>query len=240
MLRVKQGKKPAFTLIELLVVIAIIAILAAILFPVFARARENARRASCMSNLKQIGLATMMYVQDYDERYPLGIVGDIPVTAPTGYLSGSAYCTGMPCGEFTVGDGHNSSGKYVSWMDLLQPYTKSVQVFVCPSQTSASYSGYGYSLYINNLKNSPYQPANEAQLNNPSVTAMMMDCNNQYCVYANPGDSFNPLNDVRNSAPHLDGYNMAFADGHVKWLNKNNPIGINTTANLNKYWKGLD
>jgi prepilin-type N-terminal cleavage/methylation domain-containing protein/prepilin-type processing-associated H-X9-DG protein len=62
--------KRAFTLIELLVVIAIIAILAAILFPVFARARENARRASCQSNLKQIGLGILQYKQDYDERYP--------------------------------------------------------------------------------------------------------------------------------------------------------------------------
>src|SRR6266511_1516430 len=62
--------KHAFTLIELLVVIAIIAILAAILFPVFARARESARKAACTSNVKQIGLAWMMYVQDYDEVYP--------------------------------------------------------------------------------------------------------------------------------------------------------------------------
>ncbi len=64
-------RRTAFTLIELLVVIAIIAILAAILFPVFAQAREKARQASCQSNLKQIGLAIMMYAQDYDETYPM-------------------------------------------------------------------------------------------------------------------------------------------------------------------------
>jgi prepilin-type N-terminal cleavage/methylation domain-containing protein len=68
--KTKAQKKFGFTLIELLVVIAIIAILAAILFPVFARARENARRASCMSNMKQIGLGVLMYTQDYDENFP--------------------------------------------------------------------------------------------------------------------------------------------------------------------------
>ncbi len=62
--------RKGFTLIELLVVIAIIAILAAILFPVFAKAREKARQTSCLSNMKQIGLASMMYAQDYDERLP--------------------------------------------------------------------------------------------------------------------------------------------------------------------------
>src|SRR5471032_2605405 len=63
-----------FTLIEILVVIAIIAILAAILFPAFARARENARRASCQSNLKQIGIGMTQYCQDYDERLPMGVI----------------------------------------------------------------------------------------------------------------------------------------------------------------------
>ena len=90
----KSNRKTGFTLIELLVVIAIIAILAAILFPVFARARENARRSSCMSNMKQIGLGVMQYLQDYDERY-------------------------MP--------------EHDEWVDAVQPYIKSTQIFRCPS-----------------------------------------------------------------------------------------------------------
>ena len=99
-------KKQAFTLIELLVVIAIIAILAAILFPVFARARENARRSSCSSNLKQIGLGVIQYVQDYDER--------------------------MPSTRMNPGNVDTLGG---AWPVLIQPYIKSYQLFRCPSNT---------------------------------------------------------------------------------------------------------
>jgi prepilin-type N-terminal cleavage/methylation domain-containing protein len=109
--------KRAFTLIELLVVIAIIAILAAILFPVFARARENARRASCMSNLKQIGLGFMMYAQDYDENYPSSFYYTDEVTDPNWGASG----------------GQN----YMFWMQMVYPYVKSNQIFFCPSGNSA-------------------------------------------------------------------------------------------------------
>ncbi|MCS7254894.1 MAG: DUF1559 domain-containing protein [Armatimonadota bacterium] len=116
----------SFTLIELLVVIAIIAILAAILFPVFAKAREKARQSSCMSNLKQIGAGIHMYVVDYDERM---------VPRSMRYGTGSKQC---------------------NWQQLIFPYTKNVQIYACPSNpnNTSSVSGssagaaYGYPSFI--------------------------------------------------------------------------------------------
>lgn len=111
-----HAKRNAFTLIELLVVIAIIAILAAILFPVFGRARENARKASCLSNLKQIGLGTQQYTQDYDEKlYPHRF---------NNTQNPLALETGAPA---------NIIQNKIFWPILLQPYIKSYQVFECPS-----------------------------------------------------------------------------------------------------------
>jgi len=107
-----------FTLIELLVVIAIISILAAILFPVFARARENARRTSCLSNLKQIGLGVMMYVQDYDEKYPHINFANASVPPEDGWWY------------------QDSSGRSWFWENSVMPYIKSSQVFLCPSSYS--------------------------------------------------------------------------------------------------------
>src|SRR3954449_5967067 len=85
MAAVQKPRKLGFTLIELLVVIAIIAIMAAILFPVFAQAREQARKASCQSNLKQLGLGLAMYTQDYDETYPPPYYTLKNSTPPGGY-----------------------------------------------------------------------------------------------------------------------------------------------------------
>src|SRR5690606_29628861 len=117
----KNKKSNGFTLIELLVVIAIISILAAILFPVFARARENARRASCMSNLKQIGLGMMMYTQDYDGKYFARY-----------YYSGSST-PGSSGGSLVseVRPPATSSSTNDYW--LLYSYIKNRQLFQCPS-----------------------------------------------------------------------------------------------------------
>ena len=116
----QQVVKKGFTLIELLVVIAIISILAAILFPVFARARENARRTSCLSNIKQMSLALIQYTQDYDERLP-----NVQIV-----VSAS-----MPASEYP--DGVWASG-YWYWPQILYPYHKSMQVFRCPSGAEVS------------------------------------------------------------------------------------------------------
>jgi prepilin-type N-terminal cleavage/methylation domain-containing protein/prepilin-type processing-associated H-X9-DG protein len=115
--RVRSG----FTLIELLVVIAIIAILAAILFPVFAQAREKARQTSCLSNMKQINLATVQYIQDFDETWPIAIAGD-----PNANTQATAL---RPVGDLTT------FGPITrSWApNAIQPYIKSLQVWTCPS-----------------------------------------------------------------------------------------------------------
>ena len=189
--------KTAFTLIELLVVIAIIAILAAILFPVFARARENARRSSCQSNLKQIALGIIQYTQDYDERFPMGVTFN------------------------------SSPGQTVN--DLVQPYVKSDQVFVCPSDSEpldvswtylaplyTTKSSYGFNDRVITVPalSPPPLPANPpkslAQINEASKTTLMYDGTNQKA--GSVGQMY--------SAPrHLEGGNVAYCDGHVKWTN---------------------
>jgi prepilin-type N-terminal cleavage/methylation domain-containing protein len=104
-----------FTLIELLVVIAIIAILAAILFPVFARAREAARKATCISNLKQLGTSIMIYVQDYDEVYPVA----------------NQEADGIPRSQAHLLGGRGGGLPFIP--DVLAPYTKAEQLFRCPT-----------------------------------------------------------------------------------------------------------
>lgn len=116
----RSSRHSGFTLIELLVVIAIIAILAAILFPVFSRAREQARRTACLSNMKQIGTALYMYAQDYDEILP----------ERYGCNNDAAHCGG----DFET---INGIGYVRTWKSMLVPYIKSRDVFKCPSSSAA-------------------------------------------------------------------------------------------------------
>jgi prepilin-type N-terminal cleavage/methylation domain-containing protein/prepilin-type processing-associated H-X9-DG protein len=118
-----------FTLIELLVVIAIIAILAAILFPVFQKVRENARRTACLSNMKQIGLGILQYVQDNDEYFPIGAPGAL-TAASTATLQAQGPAPGA------------------GWVGSINPYIKSIDIFKCPDDPTASQPGKnGQTLY---------------------------------------------------------------------------------------------
>lgn len=198
-----------FTLIELLVVIAIIAILAAILFPVFARARENARRASCQSNLKQIGLGIMQYTQDYDERYP---------------LRWSVASPSTPCALH-------------GWAYNIQPYIKSTQILQCPSEPLPPYqyecgvtigsSGSGYTDYWGNqniMMNDSYGRAQSA-LTYPSNTVLVFDFYNANSDNGAFGGQEWGAGGMVQLTRHLEGANYAFADGHVKWFKPDNMKG---------------
>lgn len=191
-----------FTLIELLVVIAIIAILAAILFPVFSRAREKARQASCISNLKQIQLATMMYTQDYDETYP-------PM--------------------FTVGGGES----YLVYQ-LVNPYVKNTQVWICPSERTTQsyddlnwlvqasglpalhYAGFDYMTYICNAWlqycHDTNAPLTLAQMPRPSETVSWYDG----VMAVGPVETGSSTSRQPVLPRHNGTCNAAFADGHAK------------------------
>ena len=209
-------RKRGFTLIELLVVIAIIAILASILFPVFARARENARRTSCLSNMKQLGLGVMMYVQDYDERFfgpGFGSTGGVEET--------------LPC------PGNAASACRAYWPVKLYPYIKSLQVFNCPSDSTsqvnwpgtpnnaATHVGYGYNREFNNQ-------IVLAAVDKVAQTALLADSEgwNRYLLYR-VGYPTSPTGttDIRQIPDrHLNGAIITFADGHAKWIGvKRNP-----------------
>jgi prepilin-type N-terminal cleavage/methylation domain-containing protein/prepilin-type processing-associated H-X9-DG protein len=208
-MRTRRG----FTLIELLVVIAIIAILAAILFPVFAKAREKARQTSCLSNMKQLGLGMMQYAQDYDERFP-GCNG-------SGY---SGLDLAMPVvqwpeyGTFKWYGG--TYGYAMGWEFVIYPYIKNSQVYKCPS-TDYGDAGcaYGIAWYCPNAAGtatealfSTSQPM--GKFAKPAETLMLTEKGGgggRGCYLMDP-------NYYMCRASHNEGGNVAFVDGHAKWF----------------------
>ncbi len=235
--------RKGFTLIELLVVIAIIAILAASLFPVFARAREKARQASCQSNCKQLSLGVLMYVQDYDETFPTwarwyparGSGGD-------GFANPSV-CTSPQSPPLAV-----------------YPYVKNLQLYVCPSGAVAPSDGYGtYETYwrfpgpasrgygfwdgiFGRAVTTAPVPTRLAELKTPATTVLMGDSAHMFggkgaLIWSNVccdgGSTTSPLDGLGaggvpvnddTASRHNGGENFGFADGHVKWVQPRNAM----------------
>lgn len=230
-----RTRASAFTLIELLVVIAIIAILAAILFPVFASAREMARSASCVSNVRQLGLATNLYLQDYDETFPLYQYND---------------CQGFTCYQYWFGLRVGTT--WDKTKGLLYPYMKNAQIQRCPSWSGrprfGDGNGYGYnwgyigSDYYVGFSWPPLNPAPLASLSAPAEKVVYTDSGFVQVPWYG-GDSTvaetagidppsnwygNPTIDYRHidnrkkidaatqTVLHQGRANFAWADGHVK------------------------
>lgn len=222
-------KKSGFTLIELLVVIAIIAILAAILFPVFARAREKARQASCQSNLKQIALAEMMYVQDFDETSHPPVIGGMQV--------GGAGCSRC----FQGGEsGHWS--KQCGWPATpqwkpLSAYIKNEQVWVCPSRGDCGsrvgqWRSYGWNRGAESRKMAVFAaPANVLMYAETAFSIAWLPITNT-CCGSNPGLQPGGGSPHFIGKVHNEGTNIAFWDGHVKWMKQSNISPGDTTPGV--------
>ncbi len=183
-----------FTLIELLVVIAIIAILAAILFPVFARAREKARQTSCLNNVKQLVLGINMYAQDYDESLPM-----------------SRHRS-------------NPTASWQGWNTLVDPYVKNTQVFTCPSETnySVGYGCTCSNTYSSMMYEAARSLAKIEHPSELYLILCGMSGYDHIPLNCWPGACACTPNNV--AFRHNEGTNIGFVDGHAKWMKDSNVI----------------
>ncbi|MBQ0106152.1 MAG: DUF1559 domain-containing protein [Armatimonadetes bacterium] len=231
MKKIKKG----FTLIELLVVIAIIAILAAILFPVFAQAREKARQTSCLSNTKQIGTALQLYTDDYDETIPFMFDASI-----VGVFS-AEYVNKYPCGkwsnwDFYLGGAIPLAMYPYTWEDCIFPYVKNINMFICPSADKAK-GGYGYNMWlIGGIEGMKQDKAGQSPLclagiPNSSEIVFCGDTvqfsggasNLHKCVHVSPMYFLQWTTDTSSfifADRHNGGGNFTFCDGHAKFYKK--------------------
>ena len=192
--------RKGFTLIELLVVIAIIAILAAILFPVFARAREKARQTSCLSNLKQMGLGVLMYSQDYDEIYPFGLSGgQFWHDAIFPYTRNRQILRCPDRAERYIGYGMNWLAAGVTEGTFFDPATKIVIGDVPPECLGATSTSPGVEWWIND-------PGND-----------ICGATGGTAQAASEDPSTNSFTDIGRPQRHNDGLVWGYADGHAKW-----------------------
>jgi prepilin-type N-terminal cleavage/methylation domain-containing protein/prepilin-type processing-associated H-X9-DG protein len=210
-------RRRGFTLIELLVVIAIIAILAAILFPVFAKAREKARTTSCLNNLKQLNLGFIQYVQDYDEKYP----GAAPFNAATlgGYYN-SIYGNWLLPEQSGAGLSTTNPWPNGETGGAIYPYVKNAQVYICPSDPGGQARGDSYSL------NSNLGWCALAAITSPSVTPSLV-CEDPNSI----NDGLFAGNGDHPSFVHNGGANLSFVDGHAKWYIENEAFQFNYATN---------
>jgi len=220
-----KERNKGFTLIELLVVIAIIAILAAILFPVFAKAREKARSATCQSNLKQMGLAFMMYAQDYDET----MIGGDSGGALSPYAGWPNYLVPyVKNGQIFFCPSGPEPGAYAGWPNTTQWYQ------------DGQYA-YNFDFWnIVGVTDARYPGRPLAEVERPSEILLVSDgqaafwicCINTFTAATNivrgsPGDTRPP------GARHNGGMNILFGDGHVKFMNGEGVIGQLKTSGCN-------
>ena len=216
--------RSGFTLIEILVVIGIIALLAAILFPVLSRARENARRTTCLSNLQQLGLAFQQYTADYGRRYPGA--GQYQRWGNGGHWIAGPDGINVSSNSEKLADDNSpytATGKSADLQDgALYRYVRSEAVYRCPSAENGDEKKLTYSM------NCAIAGMNDVRLRTPSEIVLLVDepHNNDGFFYTETNNSTDTITDIHNGAG-----NILFTDGHVKSYTQGQYPLVNSQSN---------